>query len=172
MRTDTTFDDHKRPPSRQHYVNGVLPQSLIITLGGKNGLKIFQFCLSGALFRTFFGHPYPPPPRRAPPADGTAEQKSPLTFRSRACDHFCPYTDQLGWLLSAGNATSINSEQGIATYVRRSLTAPRVYARARGIRSIAAVIGWLELLGTIGEPAHDGRFSKLLNLLLNFLPDV
>ena len=172
MRTDTTFDDHKRPPSRQHYVNGVLPQSLIINFRVQKRAEDFSILSVRCIVSDVFRSSLSPTTQEGTPADGTAEQKCPLTFRSRACDHFCPYTDQLGWLLNAGNATSINSEQGIATYVRRSLTAPRVYARARGIRSIAAVIGWLERLGTIGEPAHDGRFSKLLNLLLNFLPDV
>ena len=57
MRTKPTANDQKRTPFRQRYVNGVLPQSLIITLGGKDGLKISNFVRPVHCFRTFFGVP-------------------------------------------------------------------------------------------------------------------
>ena len=51
MRTKPTGNDQKRTPFRQRYVNGVLPQSLIITLGGKDGLKISNFGLPRKFLR-------------------------------------------------------------------------------------------------------------------------
>ena len=85
VRTDTTFDDQKRPSYRQHHVNGLLPQSLIISLGVQKRAEDFNFCLSGALFWSLFGHRYPHHPGVDPRAgDGRAVSALSRSDRVRA----------------------------------------------------------------------------------------
>ena len=74
--------------------------------------------MSDALFSSVFGLVLTPTPQGGtPPALGTAEQKCPLTFRTRACDHFCLTLTVLRRLINATSANSIKSKQGIVTQV-------------------------------------------------------
>ena len=64
----------------------------------QNGPKNSNFVWRQTFFWAFWAIPTPYHQGGHPPALMQQHKKCPLTFRSRACDHFCPYTDQLaGW---------------------------------------------------------------------------